>query len=584
MTESRHEAVAAPAVPVVLELGGPLGPLADPGHRLHSATAERVGVELSALFRQLGVPSRPAIDLRELPEASRRGRRYLALHVNGRPCRYPDELPVLVAEYVRGERSGARATTASVFDWCSALLEAANADEPPPSPLVEFVGLMSLEIVKARPGVALGDTHALAYLSSMSPDGSRSAPSDAVEALRRVLDLKISIADREAVAKALEAGPCEVDELVETLVSSLRIDLVEVRMPRAYLEQLTTAGGEEDEGKFEFLRDGLFVELGLHYPAFRFVSDETLKPYTFASTVNHVRLLPRVGLTADECLINRAPEADDGPELEVLGVTRNPATGRHATVVPLTARKQAEASGLTTWNDLDFLVLSLSADLRQASACFVHEAGVEDALDRLSWAFPAVVSTARSEVPNALATITRCVRALVAERVSVRNLRMLLQELVELVHADAITIDAVAFAESPTPSDVALSAEDWLRLALARQIQHQASRGTNTVVAYLLDPAIEHEVLSETREPRAGGEPPTEDRADAILNAVRAELDWLEGEYPDALVPDILTSLAARRPLRQILADEFPRLSVFAHEELREVNVQPIARISLGEA
>ena len=584
MTDSRHTADAAPDVRVVLELGGPLAALADPGHQLHAVTTQRVGVELSELFRRLGVPGRPAIELGELAEGSRRGRRYLALHMNGRPCRYPDELLILVAEYVRGERSAAPPTTATVFDWCSALLEAADVDEPARSQLVEFVGLLSLEIVKARPGVALGDEHALAYLASLSPDGPLSERSDAVEALRRVLDLRISIADREAVAKAFEAGPGELDELVETLVSMLRIDLVELRMPRAYLEQLTTAGREEDEGKFEFLRDGLFVELGLFYPAFRFVPDETLKPCTFASTVNHVRLLPRTGLKADECLINRAPKAEGGPEFQVLGVTRNPATGRHATVVPLTARNQAEAAGLTTWNDLEFLVLSLSADLRQASACFVHEAGVEDALDRLSWAFPAVVSTARSELPTAVATITRCVRALVGERVSVRNLRMLLEELVEVVHADAITIDAVAFAESPTPSDVALSVEDWLRLALARQIQHQATRGTNTFVAYLLDPAIEDEVLSEAREPGAGGAPPTEDRADAILDAVRAELDWLESEYPDALVPDMLTSLGARRPLRQLLDDEFPRLGVFAHEELRDVNVQPIARISLGEA
>ena len=498
--------------------------------------------------------------------------------MNGRRNRYPDELLLLVVEYARGSRAVETETVDSIRAWCTTLLEASDTDEAARWTLLQFVGLAVLEVVKRRPGMTLTEEHARAYLESLDADESRAVSAEVVlDAFREVLELKISISNDEVVAAALTTESArEQEELAEALVSALRRDIVEIRMPRGYIEQLTSAAREGEDGSFELLRDGLFVELGLLYLPFRFVVDETLKPGTFASTVNHIHLLPRVGLKKYECLINGLPKEQDGRDYEIVGVTRNPATCRQASIVPLASRADAEADGFTAWNDLEFLVLSLAANLRQASACFVDQNAIDDELERLKWAFPALVDAGRSRISTTL--LTRCVRALARERVSVRNLRLLLEELLELEHAQGFNVDAVAFDGDDTAYEPP-GTEEWLRLALARQIQHQAARGTNTVVTYLLDPAIEDEVSSAGNR---NGPGLSDDRAEAILDAAHAEMDWLESEAPAALVPDILTKLPLRRYVRDLLAEEFPRVTVVAHEELGEINVQPVARISLA--
>jgi type III secretion protein V len=107
----------------------------------------------------------------------------------------------------------------------------------------------------------------------------------------------------------------------------------------------------------------------------------------------------------------------------------------------------------------------------------------------------------------------------------------------------------------------------FVRMGLCDQIADKASRGTNTVVVYLLDPALEHAI-------RVG----SEGVDDTLLAACYEEFAHLP---PTAARPYILTGLETRQAVQDLLRSEFPRYAVLAHEELPPAtNVQPVARIS----
>jgi type III secretion protein V len=111
-----------------------------------------------------------------------------------------------------------------------------------------------------------------------------------------------------------------------------------------------------------------------------------------------------------------------------------------------------------------------------------------------------------------------------------------------------------------------------VRSRMQLTLSQKLSRGTDTVVAYLLDPKIEQLLVQELKTL------PEDEEIDRILTAVRSELAGLP---PTASRPVLLTSSRCRALVRAVVAMEFPRLLVVGHGELPlDTNVQPVARIS----
>ena len=106
---------------------------------------------------------------------------------------------------------------------------------------------------------------------------------------------------------------------------------------------------------------------------------------------------------------------------------------------------------------------------------------------------PALVKLAQSRRSDD--DVTALVRALARERVSVQNLRAILEGMLDVDLARGGELKVAARADSD-----ARAALSQVRTALGAAIAHQAARGTDTIVVDLLDPAIE----------RQAGEPPSE--------------------------------------------------------------------------
>jgi type III secretion protein V len=281
--------------------------------------------------------------------------------------------------------------------------------------------------------------------------------------------------------------------------------------------------------------------------------------------INDLPLLPAWLVGATQCLVNDTSEGlrRFGRPYEGAVPAVNPGSGQSGAVVDLGGKDVLETAGLTTWDQIQFLILSLAADLRRHGFCLVNRSMVRDHLGRLEGAFPALVKAARGQMSDE--RITRVVRGLIQEQVSVRDLRSVLE-----LHLDygLIATSSADWQRHSNEGDLLA----FVRAGLRTQVTHaSAGYGRRNVVVYLVDPQIERRAVEQQFSPHNEG-------AEAILDALRSEIAHLPSTVT---LPHVLTSREARPVLQQSIASEFPRVLVIAHDELApNAVVQPIARLT----
>ncbi|MFT4132795.1 type III secretion system export apparatus subunit SctV [Labrys sp. (in: a-proteobacteria)] len=192
-----------------------------------------------------------------------------------------------------------------------------------------------------------------------------------------------------------------------------------------------------------------------------------------------------------------------------------------------------------------------------------HFVGIQETRALLSEAeqdYGELVREARETVP--LQKIAEVLRRLVAENVPIRNLRIILEALV----------DAGAHQQDP-----ALLAEH-VRVALKRQISFRAADRNRVIAAYVMQPSAEELLRAGQQTAAMGGflGLPEEQAQSIVTQIGRA----LRETAPDA-APVVLTAGDVRRHMRTFLAQHGIELAVLSYQELApEFNVQPLATIT----
>ena len=356
-------------------------------------------------------------------------------------------------------------------------------------------------------------------------------------------------------AKAQEGQSSQMMPVVTPIALEVAADLVP-------LVDDTTGSNFLNE-LIPMMRDGLFYELGVRFPGLRVRGNEgDLPPGSYIIMINEIPLVMG-SVDKEKCLVNDTPD-----RLRLLGIeaepAQNPANGNACGWIAADQRKLAEDAGLTTWDAPGYIVLHLSAVLRKNAAEFVGIQETQNMLEQLEQAFPALV---KEVVPKAVSPfqLTDILRRLTEEEISIRDLRNILQALAEW---------------GPVENDTVMLTE-YVRAALKRYISHKYTRGQSTLIVYLLDPQIEETVRSSVQHTSSGSYLALEPEiTQEILAAVRNEVGNLP---PSAQQPVVLTTMEIRRYFRKLVELEFPHLAVLSYQELSpEMNIQPIARISLG--
>ena len=160
--------------------------------------------------------------------------------------------------------------------------------------------------------------------------------------------------------------------------------------------------------------------------------------------------------------------------------------------------------------------------------------------------------------------IGEILQRLVSEDISIRNLRTVLEALVEWGQKE---------------KDVVLLTE-YVRGALKRHISHKYSAGRNMLPAYLLAPRVEETVRAAIRQTSAGSYLALDP---AVSKTLVENIKKTVGKLPvGGHLPVLLASMDIRRYLRKLIEQDLYDLQVVSYQELvPEINIQPLARIDL---
>jgi type III secretion protein V len=209
-----------------------------------------------------------------------------------------------------------------------------------------------------------------------------------------------------------------------------------------------------------------------------------------------------------------------------------------------------------------FLISEMLPLLRRRAADFLGIAETQALLDQLEQLAPATV---RQVVPKPVSVplLADVLRRLVEERVSVRDLRAILEALA-----------AVATTEKD-----ALNLAEFVRSQLRRAITHGLTRGGRDLSVMLLDSPIEETLRGAIQRTPAGSFLALAPAAGRdIVQAVRRAQTAGGADAPRVLLtqPDI------RRFARKLLEVDAPELEVVSYAELLpEVAIRPVARATL---
>ena len=327
------------------------------------------------------------------------------------------------------------------------------------------------------------------------------------------------------------------------------------------------------------LRDGLFYDMGMRFPSFRFVYTETLGDEEFRVRFGDLRDPVQRTLLPNEFLVN-----DTSERLSLLGLeardARNPINGVPAAIV--TGAEEAglcESAGLTTWDQCGYAVLILSWILRSRAHDYLTVTETQNLLSKLSEAFPlSIVDLLERFSPIYIAQV---LRLLVQENCSIRDLRSIMEAMMEIngrapaVPPDSILIAApVACLVSGGEDGEPISAEEcaeYVRRALKRYLtfKYAPSALLNVV-----------ETTAETEGRFGSGAMALDvDTHTALVEALASALAEVEGWRPVVIV----TSPAIRRNLRRSLAIEFPHIPVLSRDEIDDsVSIQNWGMISFA--
>jgi hypothetical protein len=373
----------------------------------------------------------------------------------------------------------------------------------------------------------------------------------------------------------------DCDTCFEDVISDAAPARVRLYLSREQYQQLIVSTEGEDanwDGLVTYLNDGLFVELGIHFPRLSVHIDDALRAPWFRCEWNDLRLAPRLGIGSHELLVNDT--VDKLQIIEVEGVAfENPATRQPHAIVPKELKARLESKGLTTWDARGYLILAVADVLRSGAGAFLSTPAIEWSLLRLEPFAPELVAATRARVPSQ--TLVRILRGLVSEQVSIRDLQTIASALI-MVEA-SVPVDGrrlvcftqlgTTYVTGPVRSVRELSPEDYVEVArrsLKGALSEKLARGTGTLVVYLLDPQIE-------RRLGASSELSAQDR-EKLVAGVQAEAAHLP---PTAQVPVLLVASDVRARLQQALFPELRHYMVSSHDELTpQLNVQPVARIT----
>jgi len=225
-------------------------------------------------------------------------------------------------------------------------------------------------------------------------------------------------------------------------------------------------------------------------------------------------------------------------------------------------KDKLEKSDLPFMTTAEILSYHVSFILRKYAGEFIGIQETKFLLEKLEATFAEIVREVQRVLP--IQKIAEVFQRLVQEDISIRNLRTLLQALIDWGQKEK---DPVLLTE-------------YARSSLKRYISYKYSGGKNILACYLIDPRTEETIRKAVRQTSGGNylalDPQT---AKEFVSAVKDEVGDLSKTRER---PVLLTSMDIRRYVRKLIEMELYELPVLSHQELtEEITIQPLGKVSI---
>ncbi|MCY3974375.1 MAG: type III secretion system export apparatus subunit SctV [Simkaniaceae bacterium] len=315
------------------------------------------------------------------------------------------------------------------------------------------------------------------------------------------------------------------------------------------------------EERIPKMRHALYQDLGVRFPGVHVKADSALlESDEYAIYLNEVPLT-RGRIIPDHVLANTTEEMlrkYNVPFTASQHAVEQASLWVHNRYVEI-----LDKAKIGYWKPEDVVILHLSQFYKQHASEFIGIQEVRAILEFIERSFPDLIKEVTRLVP--LQRLTEILKRLVQERISIKDLRTILESLSEWAQ---------------TEKDTVLLTE-YVRSSLKRYISYKYSLGQTVLSVYLLDPEIEDMIRGAIKQTSAGSYLALDpDSVQLILHAMR---NVIVPTPPGGQPPVLLTAIDVRRFARKLIETEFPGLPVVSYQEIvPEIRIQPLGRVQLS--
>lgn len=307
------------------------------------------------------------------------------------------------------------------------------------------------------------------------------------------------------------------------------------------------------------LRRVLYFDLGVPFPGINLRISSKLHDLTYSLMINEI---PITKGTLEKGMVLARDTKENLAMLEVEPEEKEKFLPDVESLwVPDSKKELLERAGITCMTHSRILAYHLSLVLSRHASNFLGMQETKYLLDKMEERAPDLVRETTRLLP--VQRIAEIFQRLVQEQISIRDLRSILEALIEW---------------SPKEKDTVMLTE-YVRSALKRQISYMYSKGQNMLPAVLLDPSVEETIRKSVRQTSAGAflalDPETTQIFMASLKEFASETNLTYTQRPV-----LITSMDIRRYVRRLIEGDYYSLPVVSYQELTpEISVQPVGRV-----
>ncbi|GLT19802.1 EscV/YscV/HrcV family type III secretion system export apparatus protein [Vibrio zhanjiangensis] len=311
------------------------------------------------------------------------------------------------------------------------------------------------------------------------------------------------------------------------------------------------------------LRQKLTTELGVPFPTIHLYS-QPAKDNSESLNAHYQLFVHEVPVLSGYIAKNDKLVTSDEQQLKMLDMSYEKSTFLNKSLFWIKDQtvETIGTMGLDSVDELDALVSDLHSLLSKHAQEFIGVQETKLLLEHIESEYEELVKEVQRQLP--VFKLTEILQRLVSEQVPIRNLRTILEAVVEWSQKEKCTIQLA----------------EYVRISLNRFISHKYSNDSNMLMAFMLTQDAEEAIRSAIRQTSSGSYLAMDPgQSESLLENLVSTVGDLDSRPH---MPVVITAMDIRRYVKKLIEPRFPELPVLSFQELNEsINIQPISQINL---